>query len=100
MKRSTALALVLGLATGLPALAGNIEAGKLKSDACTDCHGDNGKGDEENPAIAGMPIEKFINAMKEYQAETRTKSKKMIKSAKKVNDEDIADLAEYYSSLK
>lgn len=83
-----------------PAMAGSVEAGKAKSDACVDCHGADGKGDEDSPPTAGMTVEAFIKAMKEYQAETRTKSKKMIKAAKKLSDEDIADLAEYYATLK
>lgn len=83
------------------AQAASIEAGKAKAaDSCADCHGDNGKGDADNPNIAGMASDKFIAAMKEYQSETRTKSKKMIKAAKKVNDEEIADLAAYFESLK
>lgn len=81
-------------------VAGSADAGKAKSEACVDCHGADGKGDEDSPATAGMTVEAFIKAMKEYQAETRTKSKKMIKAAKKLSDEDIADLAEYYATLK
>jgi cytochrome c553 len=93
--------LLLGacLVLAAPAQAGDVAAGKTKSDACTDCHGDNGKGDKDSPSIAGMSEAEFTKAMKEYQAETRTKSKKMIKSAKKVSDEDIADLAAYYATL-
>lgn len=95
------LLLFLGAAlAGGPVLAGNADAGKAKSEACADCHGADGKGDEDSPAIIGLTPEAFVKAMKEYQAETRTKSKKMIKSAKKQSDEDIADLAAYYATLK
>jgi cytochrome c553 len=82
------------------AQAGNAEAGKAKSEDCAECHGDNGKGDPDNPAISSMSIEKFTLAMKEYQSGVRTKSKKMTKQANRLSDEDISDLAAYYATLK
>lgn len=80
--------------------AGDVAGGRAKAEACSDCHGLDGKGDVDNPAIAGMAVEKFTLAMKEYQTGVRTKSRKMAKAANKVNDEEIADLAAYYGSLK
>jgi len=100
MIKMTPLLLLSGcLLLAGPAQAGNADAGKTKSDACTDCHGDNGKGDKDSPSIAGMSPEAFTKAMKEYQSGVRTKSKKMTKSANKVSEEDIADLAAYYATL-
>ena len=83
-----------------PTYAGDAAAGKVKSEACVDCHGDDGTGDDENPNIAGMTVEKFTKAMVEYQNGTRTKDAKMAKAAKKLSAADIADLAAYYSKLK
>ena len=84
-----------------PTYSADVAAGKAKAeDSCVDCHGDDGKGDDENPAINGMTVEKFTKAIKEYQAGTRTKSQKMIKEAKKLSDADIANLAAYYATLK
>ena len=84
-----------------PAQAADVAAGKaLAEDGCVDCHGDDGKGDDDNPAINGWSVEKFTQAMKEYQDGTRTKNQKMIKAAKKLDDKQIADLAAYYASLK
>ena len=97
IKLSLLLCSCLMLAT--PAFAGDAAAGKSKAEPCADCHGDDGKGDKDTPCFAGMSEADFTKAMKEYQAETRTKSKKMIKSAKKVNDDDIADLAAYFVTL-
>ena len=65
-----------------------------------DCHGDDGKGDDDNPAINGWTVEKFTKAMKEYQDGTRTDHSKMIKAAKKLDAAQIADLAAYYATLK
>jgi cytochrome c553 len=95
------LALAAVMFAAAPAhAAGDAAAGKAKSEACVDCHGDDGKGDDENPSIAGMAPEKFTKAMEEYKAGTRTKSQKMIKEAKKLSAQDIANLAAYYATLK
>jgi cytochrome c553 len=84
-----------------PVHAADVAAGKaLAEDGCVDCHGDDGKGDEDNPAIDGWTVDKFVKAMKEYQDGTRTKSQKMTKAAKKLDDKQIADLAAYYATLK
>lgn len=82
-----------------PAYAGDAAAGKTKAEACVDCHGDDGKGDDENPSIAGWPADKFTKAIVEYQNGTRTKDAKMAKAAKKLSAADVADLAAYYGKL-
>jgi len=91
-----------------PTYAADAAAGKKKAtDACVDCHGDDGKGDDKVPGIAGMPAAKFTKAIEEYQSDARAKTAKdpkaaakMTKEAKKLNEADIANLAAYYSSLK
>jgi cytochrome c553 len=84
-----------------PGHAANAAAGKaLAEEGCADCHGDDGAGDDKNPAIAGLSVEKFTKAMQEYQNGTRTKSAKMAKAAKALSAAQIADLAAYYSTLK
>ena len=84
-----------------PAHAADVAAGKsLAEESCIDCHGDDGAGDDDYLAIAGMSVEKFTKAMQEYQNGTRTKSTKMTKEAKKVSAAKIADLAAYYAKLK
>jgi cytochrome c553 len=89
-----------GALIAAPSYAGDAAAGKTKAEACVDCHGDDGKGDDENPSIAGMSVEKFTKAMTEYQNGTRTKDAKMAKAAKKLTPADVADLAAYFSMLK
>ena len=100
MTKMTPLLLLSGcLVFAGPVQAGNVEAGKAKSEACTDCHGDDGKGDKDTPSTAGLSVDEFTKIIKEYQSGVRTKSKKMTKSANKLSDEDIADLAAYYATL-
>lgn len=90
-----------GLLIACQASASGMAEVKAKAeDLCSDCHGSNGKGDADNPNIAGLANDKFITAMKEYQTGVRTKSKKMTKAANKVSEEEIADLAAYFGSLK
>jgi len=84
-----------------PAYSADAAAGKtLAEDSCVDCHGDDGKGDDEVPGIAGVSVDKFTKAIQEYQNGTRTKSAKMTKEAKKLSAADVANLAAYYSTLK
>lgn len=100
MTKMTPLLLLSGcLFLAGPLQAADPAAGKTKAaDVCVDCHGMDGKEDKEFP-IAGMSVENFTKAMKEYQSGVRTKSKKMAKAASKVSDDEIADLGAYYSSL-
>lgn len=100
-KLSLSIALCAWALLASPAHAADVAAGKkLAEDTCADCHGDDGKGDDDVPGIAGMSVDKFTKAIKEYQAGTRTKSAKMAKEAKKLSDADIANVAAYYATLK
>jgi cytochrome c553 len=84
-----------------PAYAADVAAGKAKyEDSCVDCHGDDGKGDDKVPGIAGLSVEKFNKAILEFQNGTRTKSAKMTKEAKKLSPADVANLAAYCQTLK
>jgi cytochrome c553 len=58
-----ALASALALIAG-PSYAGDAAAGKTKSEACVDCHGDDGKGEDDAP-IAGMSVADFTKAITE-----------------------------------
>jgi cytochrome c553 len=83
-----------------PVYAGDPSAGKAKADDCAGCHGDDGKGDAKTPGLAGMAELDFVKAMNEYKSGARAKSKQMTKIAKALTDDDIANLAAYYASLK
>jgi len=80
---------------------GSVAAGKRKSEDCADCRGEEGRGHgDTNPAIAGMPVEKFVKAMQDFESGVRKKSMMMTKQGKKLSDDDVADLAAYYSQLE
>jgi cytochrome c553 len=98
---SLPLLIAVAVLMSSPAFGADVAAGKARAmDSCVDCHGDDGKGDDESPDITGMSVEKFTKAMQEYQNGTRTKSAKMAKEAKKLTAAQIADLAAYYATLK
>ena len=89
------------MALAVPVHAADVAAGKAKADdTCSDCHGDDGKGDKKFPAIAGMPVEKFKQEIADIQSGKSGKNKKMITVAKQLSADDVANLAAYYASLK
>ena len=92
--------LAAGALVASPAWTADVAAGKkIAEAACADCHGDDGKGDDENPSIAGWPVDKFTKSMVEYQDGTNTKDAKMAKAAKKLSAADVANVAAYYATL-
>jgi cytochrome c553 len=100
-RQSLATLLAACALVAAPAYAADVAAGKAKyEDVCIDCHGDDGKGDDKVPAVAGLTVEKFNKAILEFQNGTRTKSEKMTKAAKKLSAADVANLAAYCQTLK
>jgi len=65
---------------------------------CAKCHGKLGEGVKKNPALAGIAAGEFIDKMNLYRAGGGD-SKVMIRFAKSLSDEEIAELAAYYESL-
>lgn len=88
------------LAVANPAwAAGDAAAGKAKAAGCAGCHGANGEGKAPNPALAGMDEAKFIQAMKDYKSGKRANP--IMKSlATPLGEQDMANLAAHYASLK
>jgi cytochrome c553 len=102
MNRTTlaALAALASLAIiGSAQAAGDVAAGKAKAAGCAGCHGANGQGVAPNPALAGKNEDQFIQAMKDYKSGKRDNAV-MKGLASSLNDQDIANVAAYYGSLK
>jgi cytochrome c553 len=84
---------------GAAQAAGNAEAGKAKSATCVGCHGATGQGVAPNPAIASKPEAQLVQALKDYKSGAKPNPvKRGITAA--LSDQDMEDLAAYYSSLK
>ncbi len=90
---------ILALGVGATAAAADIQAGKAKSSACAICHGANGEGKANNPPLAGIPAERFVQAINDFKSGKRP-SPIMKGYAAKLDDADSANLAAYYASLK
>ena len=79
--------------------AGDAEAGKAKSVVCAACHGGEGISPTGMwPNLAGQKAEYLVSQMKAFRDGTRENAQ-MSPMAANLSDEDIANLAAYYSSL-
>jgi len=83
---------------GVAQAAGNAAAGKDKSAVCAGCHGDKGQGIAPNPALAGKPDADLVKALKDFKS-GRVNSV-MHGLTASLSDQDIENLAAYYSSLR
>ena len=101
IKTSTTMLLLGGLAfSGLSNAAGNAEAGAKKIAVCVACHGTDGKATADiYPSLAGQSGTYLEMALKAYRAGERGggMSAIMTPQAASLSDEDIADIAAYYS---
>ena len=87
-------------------LAGNVQAGgdatrgeELAVD-CADCHGDDGLGDEDVPAIAGMAAADQVKELMAFKSgEREDEEEDMIDSVEDLSEQDMADLAAYFATL-
>jgi cytochrome c553 len=100
MKRILLITGIAAFALAGPAQsAGDVQAGKAKASTCAACHGANGEGKSPNPALAGKAEDQFVQALKDYKSGKRTNAV-MKTFATPLSDQDMANLAAYYASLK
>jgi cytochrome c553 len=85
----------------LPAhAAGDAKAGRQKARQCQTCHGLDGLSKiPEAPHIAGQVEPYLVKSLIEYRDGTR-KNEMMSVVAPTLSDQDIADLAAYFSSIE
>lgn len=85
---------------GVVQAGGDPARGLELSADCADCHGADGKGDEDVPAIAGLDKVKHIDLLKGYKSgEISDEDEMMLDYVTELNDQDMADLAAYYATL-
>lgn len=102
MKKFVASALMVALSSGALA-AGNADAGKGKIAVCASCHGANGIAMVPTyPSLAGQNAAYLEGALKAYKTQERKgyQAPIMYGMAAPLSDQDIADIAAYYASLK
>lgn len=103
------LILILTLLASYSATAeeGNIEAGKLKAATCAACHGTDGNAElmQQYPKLAGQHPKYLEKQLKEFKLAMTSGGEKgrndpvMGGMAMALSDQDMADLAAYFSSL-
>jgi len=80
---------------------GDAELGKIKSPSCVFCHGPTGEAVSPNyPNLSGQNAQYLYQSMKAYQQGNRSGAlADMMKTQlSKLNDQDLKDIATYYSS--
>ncbi len=93
------LVAVLGW-TGAAHAAGTAEAGQAKSATCMACHGmDGNSANPEWPSLAGQHSSYIIKQLKHFKAGERQNAL-MSPMAMILSDQDMEDLAAYFSSQK
>ncbi len=92
--------LALGFSLQVQAKSGNAEAGKAKSATCAACHGEDGVSATPTfPNLAGQYSDYLYHALKDYKSGKR-KNAIMAGQVQNLSDEDMADLAAYFSKQK
>ena len=92
-----AMLITLMLAAGSAIAGGDAANGKALSVDCADCHGDDGLGYEDVPAIAGMDAEKLARKLADFKS--GAVESEMGDYLGAVNEQDMLDLAAYYATL-
>ena len=102
MKKFIAGAIAASLSAGVMA-AGDAAAGKAKAIACVGCHGQNGIAMVPTyPSLAGQNAAYLEGALKAYKTQERKgyQAPIMYGMAAALSDQDIANLAAFYSEIK
>jgi len=83
-----------------------VARGRVVAAQCTTCHGASGKGDQSKgvPPLVGQPPGYLRNQMLLFKADRRSPGDEQLKALKtlmrSLSDEQIADLAAYWSSIR
>jgi len=87
-------------AAGAVQAGGDPVKGKELAVDCADCHGEDGKGDEDSPSLVGHEEAYFIEQLKAFKSgERKDEDDTMLMYTEDLTEQDMADLAAYYASL-
>ena len=93
------LLLSLLVINGTVQAAGDAAAGKGKTSTCIACHGATGVSPNPLwPSLAGQKDQYLVKQMKAFR-DGKRQDPMMVPMAKPLSDQDIEDLAAYYSQL-
>ncbi len=94
--------LALSMLSGQALAAGDAAAGKAKAGLCGTCHGADGIATIPGyPNLKGQNAQYIMSSLKAYKNKERTGGLAVVMQAQAslLSDDDIANLAAYYSSL-
>ena len=91
---------VLILAANFAQAGGDPARGKELTMDCEDCHGEDGMGDDEFPQLAGLEEAYIVEQLMAFKSGERIDEDEIMPMyAEDLSDQDMADLAAYFSSL-
>jgi len=91
------LAVVLAAIGAAPALAAEADGHSL-SQACTSCHGVDGRSAGAIPALAGRPKDELVSLMLAFREEG-SQATIMNRVVRGYSDDELTALADYFSSV-
>jgi cytochrome c553 len=92
-----AMMFILMLAAGGVQAGGDAARGAELASDCADCHGEDGKGDEDMPALAGMDAAEHAKKLADFQS--GAVESEMADYVGDLSEQDMMDIAAYYASL-
>ena len=92
-----AMMVILMLAAGAVQASGDAARGAELASDCADCHGADGKGDEDMPALAGMDAAEHAKKLADFKS--GAVESEMADFVGDLSEQDMADLAAYYATL-
>lgn len=93
--------LLLLLMVGNVQAKGSIQRGADLSGDCIECHGSDGKGNFETPAIAGLKADYILKRLKGFNSgKTKSIDGIMHTYTEDLSDQELQDLAAYWASRK
>jgi cytochrome c553 len=100
MMRTTTVAItaVLLLLAGNIKAAGDIKRGENLAYDCISCHGMEGEGNFESPAIAGLDAEYIIDRLRNFCKGAESIDGMMNTYTEDRSDQELQDLAAYWAS--
>ena len=94
------MSVMLFLLAGNALALGDPSRGEELAADCAACHGDDGKGDDEIPAIAGLDAASMVIFLKAFKSGERTSEDDVMQEyTADLTDKDMVDVAAYFASL-
>jgi cytochrome c553 len=88
---------VLMLTVGGVQAGGDAARGAELAADCAACHGDDGKGDEDIPGLAGMDAAEHAKKLADYKS--GAVDSEMADYVGDLSEQDMSDIAAYYATL-